>query len=157
MKALQIVPQADLHVYYEADAQRYRALARHDALQVVTQQAFVAYYRDCASIGFEYDGEPIGGVLFDGQQAHIAVLPAFRGRWAWLLRPALTWLFGLKAEIDVDVEADNAICIEFMRRNGWPVVQRHGHWIRYRMTPKARAPATLNPAVAEPARIDSRR
>lgn len=136
MHQLRIVPQADLQVYYDADAQRYRATDRHDTLQVVTKEAFIDYYRDCQSIGFEYDGEPIGGVLFDGQQAHIAVLPAFRGRWAWLLRPALDWLFSLRAEIDVDVENDNPVCIEFMRRNGWPVVRRHGHWIRYRMKSK---------------------
>lgn len=121
MSHLRLAPRVDLGVYYDADAVYYER-SGSEALKSVTREDFIARYRDCPSIGFEYDGQPIGGMVFDGEQAHIAVLPAWHGRWAILLRPALDWLFTLKAEILADVEADNAVCLEFMRRNGWPVV-----------------------------------
>jgi GNAT superfamily N-acetyltransferase len=133
MSRFGLSPHLDLGVYYDADSPRYDVPGRK-ALTIVTREVFIACYRECASIGFEYAGRPIGGVIFDGEQAHIAVLPAYRGRWATLLRPMLDWLFSIQSEIFVDVEADNAVCLEFMRRNGWPVVSRREHWLTHRMT-----------------------
>lgn len=137
MSRLRLAPRADLAVYYAADSARYRKPGC-DILEQVTPAVFAARYGGCPSIGFECDGQPIGGILFDGQTAHIAVLPAWHGRWALLLRPALDWLFGLKPEILAEVEADNTVCLDFMRRNGWPEVSRRGAWIIYRMTKQSR-------------------
>jgi GNAT superfamily N-acetyltransferase len=153
MSRFRLSPRIDLGVYYDADAPRYD-VPGGNALQIVTRELFIARYRDCASIGFECDGQPIGGVIFDGEQAHIAVLPAYRGRWATLLRPMLGWLFSLKREIFVDVEADNAVCLEFMRRNGWPIVSRRERWLTHRMTQQRQIPrerrlsASCRPAAA---------
>jgi hypothetical protein len=133
MTRLRLAPRADLGVCYDADAVRYERIGS-DVLRHVTRDFVIARYSDCPSIGFEYDGQPIGGIVFDGEQAHIAVLPAWHGRWAILLKPALDWLFSLKAEILVNVETDNAVCLEFMRRNAWPVVATNGHEILHRMT-----------------------
>jgi hypothetical protein len=132
-----LAPRADLGVFYEADAPRYRA-AHPEVLDLVTKEVFTVFYEKCPSIGFAFDNAPIGGIIFDGRQAHIAVLPAWHGRWAHLLRPALDWLFGLAPEILVDVECENSVCIEFMRRNGWPALREANGWITYRMTPQAR-------------------
>lgn len=137
MSRLRLAAAADLAVYYDADAPRYETPGQK-ALRIVTKEIFIAYYKDCPSIGFVCDDMPIGGIIFDGDEAHIAVLPAYRGRWALLLRPALDWLFSLKAEIVVDVETDNRVCIEFMRRNGWPVIGGKPGWLTYRMTQQAR-------------------
>jgi hypothetical protein len=138
MKHLRLAPRVDLGVYYDADASRYTRPDDAQALRVVTREYFIARYRDCPSIGFEYDGEPIGGIVFDGEAAHIAVLPAWHGRWALLLRPALEWLFALEAEMLVEVAADNAVCLEFMRRNGWPVVGTRDGRIVHRLSKQPR-------------------
>jgi GNAT superfamily N-acetyltransferase len=142
---LRLAPCVDLAVYYAADAVRYDTPGC-DTLMHVTPAVFAARYRDCPSIGFEYDGQPIGGILFDGETAHIAVLPAWRGRWALLLRPALDWLFDLQPEILAEVEADNPAGLEFMHRNGWPAIGRRGPWIVHRMTKQPRRPAATSPA-----------
>lgn len=139
MSRLRLAGAADLAVYYDADAPRYDTPGR-DLLQIVTKEFFIAYYKGCPSIGFVCDDQPIGGIIFDGEEAHIAVLPAYRGRWALLLRPALDWLFSLKAEIVVDVEIDNPVCHEFMRRNRWPTIGEKPGYLTYRMTKQARRP-----------------
>jgi GNAT superfamily N-acetyltransferase len=132
MPRLSLAPAADLRVFYAADSARY-AQTRGHMLQVVTEAAFVRYFAGCPSLGFECDGQPIGGVIFDGREAHIAVLPEHRGRWAWLLKPAIDWLFSLKPQILVEIERDNAACIAFMDRNGWRRVSASEHAITYLM------------------------
>jgi GNAT superfamily N-acetyltransferase len=133
MTRLRLAEHVDLDTFYEADAARYRGADEH-ILKIVTKEVFIRVYQGCASIGFECDGQPIGGILFDGQRAHIAVLPEYHGRWAVLLRPALHWLFSIKNEILVEVEDKNAACIEFIRRNGWPAVSQANDCTIFRMT-----------------------
>jgi GNAT superfamily N-acetyltransferase len=133
---LKMTCRADLAVFYEADAVRYRNNPQSRATQVVTQDVFCAFYADCPSVGFEMDGVPIGGIVFDGDQAHIAVLPQYHGRWALLLKPALAWLFSLKREIVVEVERDNARCLRFMERSGWQHLRTTGDAVFYCLSPQ---------------------
>jgi len=133
---LSLAPAADLRVFYQADAARY-AMAKPHVLARVTEEAFVSHFLGCPSLGFECDGRPIGGVIFDGKEAHIAVLPEYRGRWAWLLKPAIDWLFSLKPRILVEIEGDNKACIAFMDRNGWRRVSESEEGITYLMTHQA--------------------
>lgn len=135
MPGLRLTPQADLDVFYEADCLRYAA--RPEITARVTREAFARFYAGCPSRGIECDGRAIGGVIFDGREAHIAVLPAWHGRWGLMLKPLLHWLFGLRPEVIVRVEADNPLVQRFMDRSGW---QRLGvdddGDIVYRMTPQ---------------------
>lgn len=129
-----LAPKADLGVFYEADMLRYANTTTAHILTVVSKDVFVTFYKDCASLGFQFDGQPVGGVLFDGQHAHIAVLPEHHGRWALLLKPACEWLFALKQEVLVEVEIENRTCIRFMERNRWQLLEVVGDKAIYRMT-----------------------
>lgn len=144
MRRLSLAPCVDLAVFYTADSERFIGDGSA-TLQVVTPAVFVDFYRDCPSIGFLSDGQPIGGIIFDGAEAHIAVLPAFRGRWALLLKPALEWLFSLKADIVVDIDTDNTICLAFMERNGWQRLRADSQHITYLMTPQGGTRKTAHP------------
>jgi hypothetical protein len=130
---LRLTDAADLGVMYDAEAVRYADPSGNDCLPALTRDAFVAFYEGCPSIGFEADGQPIGGILFDGAQAHIAVLPSHHGRWALLFKPALDWLFSLRDEILVEVERDNTRCLRFLDRHGWPRVGETEDDIVYRL------------------------
>jgi GNAT superfamily N-acetyltransferase len=142
---LKLTEPADLGTMYDAESARYREAGDGSCLQVVTREAFLNFYEGCPSIGFEDDGMPIGGILFDGEQAHIAVLPSYHGRWALLLKPALDWLFTLQAEILVEVERDNARCLRFMDRHGWPRVGETDDDIVYRLVPQGGRRKTAYP------------
>jgi hypothetical protein len=131
---LRLTEPADLAVIHAADAARYAGRPQHPAA-AVTVERFAAYFRGCRSIGFTFDGRPIGGMLLDGRQAHMAVLPEYHGRWALLWRPALQWLFAQVPEAIGAVEADNQTCIAFMDRNGWPRVEERDGRVIYLMTP----------------------
>jgi hypothetical protein len=130
--ALRLTDRVDLDVFYDADSARYE---RH-VLAVVTREAFRAFYAECLSVGFECDGVPIGGVIFDGEAPHIAVLPAWHGRWGRLLRPMLEWMYGLKLDMIVPVDNDNPQIRAFVERCGWPMVGRTTDGTLHRMTPR---------------------
>jgi hypothetical protein len=131
---LQLSPSADLEVIYAADVARYAGSAL-DPSRHVTLEQFRAYYHGCPSIGFACDGRPIGGMLLDGRQLHMAVLSEFHGRWTWLWRPALEWLFTQVPQAVAAIEADNHRCLELFDRSGWPrQCERDGRVI-YLMTP----------------------
>ena len=131
--SLRLTDGVDLDAYYDADA------ARHDArtLAVVTREVFRRFYGDSPSVGFEADGRAVGGVIFDGEVPHIAVLPEWRGRWGPLLRPMLRWLYGLRPEILIRVDAANAPLRDFVRHCGWPEVGRAPGETIHRMAPDA--------------------
>lgn len=116
MSRYTLTPQADLAVFYAADAARY---AGTSVLDQVTLDVFQRFYAATPSRGFACDGMPIGGMLFDGNQVHLAVLPAHHGHWGRLWRPTLDWVFGLKPEMHIDIEADNPKALAFMGRNRW--------------------------------------
>lgn len=139
---LTLTDRADLGVFYDADAHRYGARGYADT---VTRERFAHFYADCPSIGFEDDGRPIGGILFDGEEAHIAVLPSHHGRWALLLKPALQWLFTLRQDITVAVEQDNARCLRFLDRHGWQRVGERDGDVLYRLVPQGGTRKTAYP------------
>lgn len=112
-----LTPQADLAVFYAADAVRY---AGKPVLQQVTPDVFQRFYATFPSRGFACDGKAVGGMIFDGHQAHLAVLAAHHGHWGRLLAPTLAWVFALKPEMPIDIESDNRKALAFMDRNGWP-------------------------------------
>lgn len=142
---LTLAPQADLAVFYEADVARYRLNGAATVTDTVTQDVFVRFFEHCPSIGFRRDGEDIGGILFDGTQAHIAVLPQHHGHWGALLKPALEWLFSLRREILVEVERDNTRCHRFMRHVGWECVDERPDAFIYRLVPQQGTRRTAHP------------
>ena len=142
---LTLAPQADLAVFYEADVARYRLNGASTVTDRVTQDVFVRFFAHCPSIGFRRDGEDIGGILFDGTQAHIAVLPQHHGHWGALLKPALEWLFSLRREILVEVERDNTRCHRFMRHVGWECVDERPDALIYRLVPQQGTRRTAHP------------
>jgi GNAT superfamily N-acetyltransferase len=137
MTRLSLAPCADLRVLYAADAARYRNEGCR-ILDLVTERAFARLYRGCPSRGFLVDGLPIGGIIFDGRRAHIAVLPEYHGRWAWLLKPALEWLFSITPGFMVGIESDNMACLRFMDRCGWSRVRVDERMVTYLVEPRPR-------------------
>jgi hypothetical protein len=142
---LRLTDRADLAVFYEADAQQYAPGAA--ATRAVTKEVFMAFYAGCPSVGFEMDGKPIGGLLFDGSSAHIAVLREYHGRWALLLKPALAWLFSIQPEVIVHVDIDNDTCQQFLLRHRWErlYVDEENGTVAFRVTPQGGTRKTAYP------------
>jgi len=136
MKRFHLADRAELAVFYEADASFFRA-SREDILRVVSREVFISRYSKCPSIGFVCDGKAIGGMIFDCGHVHLAVLPEYHGQWGILWKPALEWLFRMTPEALGIVEAENRVCLEFMKRNGWSGVPIDDGRIAFRITSRA--------------------
>lgn len=150
MRRFTLTERADLAVFYEAEAAHWRA-TRPRVVEVVTQDAFIEFYRNAPSIGFACEGRPIGGILFDGLRAHIAVLPQYHGLWALLMKPALRWLFALQPAVLADVAADNHKCLRFLDRHGFRRLATGPRAVTYLLEPRGGTRKTAYP-VSRPAR-----
>ena len=131
MNLLRLTQKADLFVYYEAD--RLQFDDGWSNRTGVTCEVFVNALKDFPSIGFEWDGVQFGGVIFDGREAHLAVLPGYQGKWGLLIGPALTWLLSLQEVIDVKVDRSNQKCLRFCDRNQWTRVREDDRSVTFRI------------------------
>jgi hypothetical protein len=140
MQSLQLADQADFGVIFDAVNRRLEKDGWEKVTSgVVTREIFVAHCiaQKYPSLGFECDGKSIDGILFDGNAAHIEVLPEYHGRWGLLWRSAINWIFSLKDFILVEVNLDNEKCDRFMDRNNWPRVKEDGEFVTYEMSSRA--------------------
>jgi GNAT superfamily N-acetyltransferase len=127
MAELRLTDRADLGLMYDIERARYDSAG----IAVATRACAVAHYSACPSVGYEIDGVAAGGAVFDGQELHLAVLPRFHGRWAWLLKPTLDWLFALRDPVRVRIERDNTRCVGFMDHGGWQRIAEDHQYITY--------------------------
>jgi hypothetical protein len=140
MPGLRLTEQADFGVIFEAVQRRLEEEQwRKVTAGVVTKEIFIAHCiaQKYPSLGFECDGRPIGGIIFDGSAAHIEVLPEYHGRWGLLWPSAIKWVFSLKDPILVQVPLENEKCHRFMARNNWPRIKEDDRFVTYRMSANA--------------------
>lgn len=141
MSHLRLTAHADLGVIFDALRRRCsdEKWEKVTAGGKVTKEIFIAdcSARNLPTLGFECDGKPIGGLVFDGEAAHLEVLPAYHGRWGLLWKPALAWIFSHKDPILVDIDADNHKCLRFMDRNNFPRMKETADHVTYRMSSDA--------------------
>ncbi|MBP7566758.1 MAG: GNAT family N-acetyltransferase [Burkholderiaceae bacterium] len=133
MRRLRLTPRIDLEVFFRAEpALRHPSGGLPDEAAIAVLRARLQH---CPSIGFEMDGQAIGGLILEGHEAFIAVLPNAHGHWALLLKPALDWLFGLRAAVLARVAVDNHSSIALMERHGWRRLRADASTISYLMVP----------------------
>lgn len=129
MTRCRLTEQADLNVMFDAEAMLYPEL-RLLPLDG-KKQLFAQFYADCHSIGFEIDGIAIGGAIYDGEEFHIAVLPAYYGRWGRLWQPTLAWLFSVADPVKARVAKSNKRCIQFADHSRFPRIAEDDKYVTY--------------------------
>jgi hypothetical protein len=140
MPSLRLTDQADFGVIFDAVNRRLeKAEWEKITSRGVTREIFIAHCiaQKYPSLGFVCDGKSIGGILFDGNAAHLEVLPEYHGRWGLLWRSVVNWIFSLKDPILVEINLDNEKCHRFMARNNWPRVKEDGECVTYEMSSRA--------------------
>lgn len=140
MQNLRLTDRADLGVIYDATCRRHQPNEWEKMTAgVVTRDVFIAHCiaKNFPTLGFECDGKPIGGLIFDGNAAHLEVLPEYHGRWGLLWKRALEWIFSHKDPILVKIDIGNEKCVRFMDRNNWPRVAVDAEFITYEMSSAA--------------------
>lgn len=140
MAEYQLTDKADLGVCYDITLMQHSAEEWQQLTQGrLTRESFVRYCIEQGfdSLGFSYDGKPIGGLVFDGQAAHISVLPEHHGRWGFLWKKGLAWIFSHKDPIEIKVFANNQKALRFMDRNNWPRIHEDENFVTYLMSSQA--------------------
>lgn len=150
MADFELAEQADLGLMYDIT----HALYEPDEWQRITRGFLTreVFVQACAdfkvpSLGFCRRGEPIGGVMYDGDSVHIAVLPEFHGRWATLWPRTLAWVLRLKDPMPVAVDVRNAKCLRFLERNNFRRIKTGETHITFELSSQA-PPHRMRHAVA---------
>jgi GNAT superfamily N-acetyltransferase len=141
MRSLKLTRPADFGVLFDTARLSYSDEGWKRASHgIVTREVFIATCKRMGfpSIGFECNGVPIGGMMFDGTATHIGVLPQYQGRWAFLWEEACEWMFALKDPFIVRVEIDNKKCQRFVERNGWKPIAIDNSHVAYEISSKNR-------------------
>lgn len=137
MAKYHIADKADLGILYDAMQSRVDARTWQKASQNrVSRDDFVRF---CAAqayptLGICCDGEPVGGLVFDGQAVHIEVLPEHHGRWGFVWKQCLQWAFSNKDPIEVKLFAGDEKAHRFMQRNNWQRIHADEDFVTYRMS-----------------------
>jgi hypothetical protein len=131
-----LTSEADFGLLYDIARLDYDADEWRRRMFGLSRDEFAALCRahKLPSIGYAYRGRPIGGMVFEGTSAHMAVLPEFHGKWGTLWKPTLAWLFALKDPIRVAIDRGNAKCLRFMDRNNWPRVGADERSVTFEMS-----------------------
>lgn len=140
MTGYQLTEKADLRTCFEISRMQYSDEEWQKLTQgLATPERFIHYCTEQGfdTLGFSYNGKPIGGLIFDGQAVHISVLPEHHGRWGSLLRKAWLWTFSHKDPIDVKIYANNEKALLFMDRHNWPRIHEDENFVTYRMSSQA--------------------
>lgn len=140
MGSLSIVTPADWQVIYAADTSLYTPqwLAAHG----LNQARFIAHYGHCPAIGFARDGIVFGGAYLDGDQVHVAILPAYHGHWGLLMQRALEWVLTLRDPVYGKIHRPNQACLRWIRRLGWECIGGDAHFLQFKVS-AATTPAAL--------------
>ena len=129
MTRCRLTAQADLGVMFDAEVMLYPQL---QSLPLDMQKRrFKQFYAGCPSTGFEIDGVVIGGAIYDGEEFHIAVLPAYYGRWGRLWQPTLAWLFSVADPVRARVAKSNTRCLRFADHSKFPRITEDEKYVTY--------------------------
>jgi GNAT superfamily N-acetyltransferase len=115
MSIMRLVDKVNLGLMYDIELPTINPELR----KAVTRELFIEYYLNAPSLGFEVDDQCVGGVLLKDKCFHIAVLPAFHGKWALLYRDVLEWVFKQEYPAYGLVNANNQKSLRFCERSGW--------------------------------------
>ncbi|MFZ6773927.1 GNAT family N-acetyltransferase [Undibacterium sp. SXout7W] len=140
MDTLRMTDKADLKVFYDADMRIYTPewVEAHG----ISEEDFIAYYRDSPSIGFECGNVPFGGAILHGNDIHVAILPEFHGKWATLLPSALEWIFSQRDEVFGKAHRANRQSLRFIRRFGCKLIRSDEHFLIFSIS-RAEIPPAL--------------
>lgn len=134
MGNVRLTNKVDLEVYFEADVSRFDSEWIHE--QGLSKERFIEYMSNCPSMGFEINGKPVGGAIFNHwvKEVHVAVLPEYQGRWGTLIAPTFKWLFSMHDFFYASVDQGNMKCIRFHDHIGSERIREDAKWIRYKVT-----------------------
>ena len=136
MAAYRLTPRANLDVMFDAEIILYPDA--YPLPETIQRRLFASTYGHCPTVGYEIDGVDAGGAILHGDQFHIAVLPAFYGRWGRLWQPTLDWLFTHTDYVDGCISKDNLrswrFAERFSQRSGFPCIAEDDESITYRMS-----------------------
>jgi hypothetical protein len=90
---MRLVDKLNPDVYYQAEIDGVDA--KYFYAPSFSKETYLSKLAELPTVGYQHNGEDIGGAVLVGNKLHLAVIRKYRGRWAFLLNPTLSWAFSI--------------------------------------------------------------
>jgi GNAT superfamily N-acetyltransferase len=128
---MRLLDCADFGVMYKAEKESDKDLFLQFDL---TEEEYVRIASKYPSVGFEIDGENVGGMFVRAGRIHLSVMPEYHGKWGWLFTPAFKWAFSLSDPLYAYVSRENEKVLRFIRRHDWKQVNEIDSTVIFELT-----------------------
>jgi hypothetical protein len=119
---MQLVPHFDRYdILYETEHAHIRAF--HPKAPFFSFATFLAAYKDAPALGFEVDGQCVGGILVHRQEVHIGLLPQYHGVWSLLWPDCARWMYSISDPVYAMIMPSNKRILALVRHIGGKFVK----------------------------------
>jgi len=101
-----------------------------------SKEKYISTLSCLPSVGYEHNGEDIGGAVLVGNKLHLAVMNQYKGLWASLLKPTLLWAFEIHNPLIVRISASNSSAIRLLDATSFSFKESKDGMNTYEITPK---------------------
>jgi len=112
---MRLVDKLNPDVYYQAEIDGVDA--KYFFAPTFSKETYLSKLAELPTVGYQHNGEDIGGAVLVGNKLHLAVIRKYRGKWAFLLKPTLLWAFSIHNPLIVTISRNNQSAIRLLDIN----------------------------------------
>ena len=101
-----------------------------------SKERYISTLSDLLSVGYEHNGKDIGGAVLVGNKLHLAVTKQYKGLWASLLKPTLSWAFAIHNPLVVCISTSNCSAIRLLDATSFRFIESKDGMNTYEISPK---------------------
>ena len=109
---MRLVDKLNPDVYYQAEIDGVDA--KYFFAPTFSKETYLNKLDELPTVGYQHNGEDIGGAVLVGNKLHLAVIRKYRGKWAFLLKPTLLWAFSFHNPLIVSISRNNHSAIRLL-------------------------------------------
>lgn len=131
---MRLVNRLNPDVYYQAEKDGIDS-GYFDS-PAFSKETYLSKLSELPSVGYQHDEEDIGGAVLIGNKLHLAVTKQYKGLWAFLLKPTLSWAFAIRNPLIVCISTSNYLAIRLLDATSFRFIESKDGMNTYEITPK---------------------
>jgi hypothetical protein len=131
---MRLVNRLNPDVYYQAEKDGIDS-GYFDS-PAFSKETYLSKLSELPSVGYQHDGEDIGGAVLIGNKLHLAVTKQYKGLWAFLLKPTLSWAFAIHNPLVVCISTSNYLAMRLLDATSFRFIESKDDMNTFEIRPK---------------------
>jgi hypothetical protein len=131
---MKITGKLNPDVYYQAEIDGIDS--GYFASSEFSKERYIRTLSELPSVGYEHNGEDIGGAVLVGNRLHLAVSKQYKGLWASLLKPTLSWAFAIHNPLVVCISTSNYLAMRLLDATSFRFIESKDDMNTFEIRPK---------------------